>query len=65
MKVKKTLHLDPASCTSDQAALVTEEVDRLLAEGKRVTVHIAGAKELLSLDRPPPGSAFPASTSSA
>ena len=48
MKVKKTLHLDPASCTSDQAALVTEEVDRLLAEGKRVTVHIAVEKELLS-----------------
>ena len=48
MKVKKTLHLDPAACTSDQAALVAEEINRLLAEGKPVTVHIAGAKELLS-----------------
>jgi excisionase family DNA binding protein len=48
MKVKKTLHLDPAASASDQAALVTKEVDCLLAEGKQVTVHIAGEKELLS-----------------
>jgi excisionase family DNA binding protein len=48
MKVKKTLHLDPAASASDQAALVAEEINRMLAEGKPVTVHIAGEKELLS-----------------
>jgi excisionase family DNA binding protein len=48
MKVKKTLHLDPAASVSDQAALVAEEVNRLLAKGTPVTVTIAGEKELLS-----------------
>jgi excisionase family DNA binding protein len=48
MKVKKTLHLDPAASTSDQAALVAEEINRMLAGGKPVTVTIAGEKELLS-----------------
>ena len=42
----KTLHLDPAA--SDQTALVAEEVDRLLAEGKRVAVTVAEEQELLS-----------------
>ena len=42
----KTLHLDPTA--GDQAALVTEEVDRLLAEGKRVAVTVAEEQELLS-----------------
>jgi Helix-turn-helix domain len=48
MRTVTTFRLDPASCTSHQAALVTEEIERLLSEGKRVTVHIAGEKELLS-----------------
>jgi excisionase family DNA binding protein len=42
----KTLHLDPAA--RDQAALVTEEIDRLLGEGKRIAVTLAEEKELLS-----------------
>ena len=42
----KTLHLDPTA--GDQAALVTEEVDRLLREGKRVAVTVAEEQELLS-----------------
>ncbi len=42
----KTLHLDPAA--RDQAALVTEEIDRLLSEGKRIAVTLAEEKELLS-----------------
>ncbi len=42
----KTLHLDPAA--RDQAALVTEEIDRMLAEGKRVAVTLAEEQELLS-----------------
>lgn len=42
----KTLHLDPT--TGDQAALVTEEVDKLLREGKRVAVTVAEEQELLS-----------------
>ena len=48
MKFKKTLHLDPAVSASDQAAFVAEEINRMLAEGKPVTVTIAGEKELLS-----------------
>jgi excisionase family DNA binding protein len=44
----KAIHLDPAVSTSDQAALVAEEINRMLAEGKPVTVTIAGEKELLS-----------------
>ncbi len=42
----KTLHLDPTA--GDQAVLVTEEVDRLLGEGKRVAVTVAEEQELLS-----------------
>ncbi len=42
----KTLHLDPAA--RDQAALVAEEIDRLLGEGKRIAVTVAEEKELLS-----------------
>ena len=42
----KTLHLDPAA--RDQAVLVTEEIDRLLGEGKRIAVTVAEEKELLS-----------------
>jgi excisionase family DNA binding protein len=42
----KTLHLDPTA--TDQKALVTEEIDRLLAEGKRLAVTVAEERELLS-----------------
>jgi excisionase family DNA binding protein len=42
----KTLHLDPAA--RDQAALVAEEIDRLLGEGKRIAVTVAEEQELLS-----------------
>ncbi len=42
----KTFRLDPAA--PNQAALVTDEIDRLLSDGRRVTVHIAGEHELLS-----------------
>jgi len=42
----KVLHLDPAA--GDQASQVTEEIDRLLAEGKRVAVTVAEEQELLS-----------------
>jgi excisionase family DNA binding protein len=42
----KTLHLDPAD--SGQAALVAEEIDRLLSEGKRLAVTVAEEKEFLS-----------------
>ena len=42
----KTLHLDPAA--RDQAALVAEEIDRLLGEGKRIAVTVAEEKEFLS-----------------
>ena len=42
----KTLHLDPTS--SDQTALVVEEIDRLLAKGKRLAVTVAEEKEFLS-----------------
>lgn len=42
----KTLHLDPT--TGAQAALMTEEVDRLLREGKRVVVTVAEEQDLLS-----------------
>ncbi len=42
----KTLHLDPAA--GDQAALVTEEIDRLLGEGKRLAVTVAEEQEMLS-----------------
>ena len=42
----KTLHLDP---TADaQNALVTAEIDRLLAQGKHLAVTIAEELELLS-----------------
>jgi excisionase family DNA binding protein len=46
MRIVKTFRLDPAA--SNQAALVAEEVDRLLHQGTPVTVNIAGEKELLS-----------------
>lgn len=42
----KTLHLDPTA--RGQAALVTEEIDRMLGEGKRVAVTLAEEQELLS-----------------
>jgi excisionase family DNA binding protein len=42
----KTLHLDPTA--RDQAALVTEEIERMLGEGKRVAVTLAEEQELLS-----------------
>jgi excisionase family DNA binding protein len=42
----KTLHLDPAA--RERAALVTEEIDRLLGEGKRLAVTVAEEQELLS-----------------
>jgi excisionase family DNA binding protein len=42
----KTLHLDPS--TRDQSALVTEEIDRMLVEGKHIAVTIAEEHELLS-----------------
>jgi excisionase family DNA binding protein len=42
----KTFHLDPTA--ADQTALVTEEVDRLLSQGKRLVVTFAEEKEFLS-----------------
>lgn len=42
----KTLHLDPHAC--DHAAVVTEEIDRLLGEGKRIAVIVAEEQEFLS-----------------
>jgi hypothetical protein len=42
----KTLHLDPAA--RGQATLVTDEIDRLLGEGKRITVTVAEEQELFS-----------------
>ncbi|HEX4837961.1 MAG TPA: helix-turn-helix domain-containing protein [Solirubrobacteraceae bacterium] len=42
----KTLHLDPA--TRSGTALVTEEIERMLAEGKHVAVTVAEELELLS-----------------
>lgn len=42
----KTLHLDPTA--GDKAASVTEEVDKLLREGKQVAVTVAEEQELLS-----------------
>ena len=42
----KTLHLDPSA--RDQATLVTNEIDRLLGEGKRIAVTVAEEQELLS-----------------
>ncbi|MGH2902117.1 MAG: helix-turn-helix domain-containing protein [Solirubrobacteraceae bacterium] len=38
--------MDPAA--SDQTALVTEEIERLLGEGKRLAVTVAEERELLS-----------------
>lgn len=42
----KTLHLDPDA--RDQAALVAEEIERMLADGKHVAVTLAEEQELLS-----------------
>jgi excisionase family DNA binding protein len=42
----KTVHLDPAA--RGQTALVTDEIDRLLAEGKRLAVTVAEEREVLS-----------------
>jgi excisionase family DNA binding protein len=42
----KTMHLNPD--TRDQTIQVTEEIDRLLGEGKRVAVTVAEEQELLS-----------------
>lgn len=46
MRIVKTFRLDPTA--PNQATLVAEEVNRLLHQGTRVTVNIAGEKELLS-----------------
>lgn len=43
----KTFRLNPTAA-GDQAAGATEEVDKLLREGKRVAVTIAEEQELLS-----------------
>jgi excisionase family DNA binding protein len=43
----KTLHLDPTA--DGQSALVTAEIDRLLAQGKHLAVTIAEEREQLSL----------------
>lgn len=42
----KTLHLDPAA--RDQTALVAEEIERMLADGKHVAVTVAEEQEFLS-----------------
>jgi excisionase family DNA binding protein len=42
----KTLHLAPD--TRDQAAVVAEEIERMLADGKHVAVTLAEEQELLS-----------------
>jgi excisionase family DNA binding protein len=42
----KTLHLDPAA--RDQSALVADEIERMLADGKHVAVTLAEEQELLS-----------------
>lgn len=42
----RTLHLDPNN--QDQAALVTEEIERLLAQGRHLAVTVAEEDELLS-----------------
>jgi excisionase family DNA binding protein len=42
----KTLHLDPTA--AGQTALVTDEIDRLLGEGKRLAVTVAEEQEFLS-----------------
>ncbi len=42
----KTVHLDPSA--REEATKVTDEIDRLLAEGKRVSVTVAEEHELLS-----------------
>lgn len=42
----KTFRLDPTA--GDQATAVIGEVDKLLHEGKRVVVAVAGEQELLS-----------------
>jgi len=42
----KTVHLDPAG--RERTSVVSEEIDRLLAEGKHVTVTVAEEHELLS-----------------
>lgn len=42
----KTLHLNPTS--REQAALVSEEIEKMLAEGKHIAVTLAEEQELLS-----------------
>lgn len=42
----KTLHLDPS--TPDRTALVSEEIEKMLAEGKSITVTLAEEQEILS-----------------
>jgi hypothetical protein len=42
----RTLHLDPGN--QDQAALVAEEIERLLAQGRHLAVTVAEEDELLS-----------------
>ena len=59
----KTLHLDPS--TRERAALVSEEIDKMLADGKSITVTLAEERELLSPNRQPIASASLDSTSCA
>jgi excisionase family DNA binding protein len=42
----KVVHLDPGE--RDRAALVAEEIERLLGDGKRVAVTVAEEDEMLS-----------------
>jgi excisionase family DNA binding protein len=42
----KTLHIDPT--TRGKTTLVTDEIERMLAEGKHIAVTVAEEQELLS-----------------
>lgn len=42
----KTLHLDPS--TRERTALVSEEIEKMLADGKSIAVTLAEEHELLS-----------------
>lgn len=42
----KTLHLDPS--TRERTALVSEEIERMLADGKSISVTLVEEQELLS-----------------
>jgi hypothetical protein len=56
----KTLQLDPDA--RDRAAVVAEEIERMLADGQHVAVSLAEEQELLSPSKRLIGSGFPAST---